>query len=81
MEYSPEVIQQLAQHGIRPGPSTRPEVIRDYLSDLYRYEIRRLRARLVHGDFPKLEYADRVVRLRLKYPLLSLPVHLWLKKA
>jgi hypothetical protein len=81
VDYRPDVLEQLALHGICPGPSTRPEVIHDYLSDLYRYEIRRLRQALLRGAFPKREYADRVVQLRLKYPLLSLPVRLWQKKA
>lgn len=79
MTYRPEVLEQLAQHGIKPGPSTAPDLIRSYLSDLYRYEIRRLKGRLLHGDFPKDEYIGRVVQLRLKYPLLSIPTELWVR--
>ena len=78
MDYRPEVLEQLAGHGIRPKPSTPPDIIRDYLGDLYRYEIRRLKRRLLRGEFPKHEYLSRVVHLRLKYPLLSIPTHLWL---
>ncbi len=77
MKYRPEVLEQLSLHGIRPGPSTSPELVRDYLSDLYRYEIRRLKGRLLRGEFPKTEYLPRVVQLRVKYRLLSIPTRLW----
>lgn len=75
--YRPEVLAQLAAHGIRPGPTTCPELIRDYLSDLYRYEIRRLRARLLRGEFPRRDYSAHVISLRARYPLLSLPIERW----
>ena len=77
MEYRPEVCEQLAIHGIRPKASSSPEVIRDYLGHLYRYEIRRLRARLLRGEIPKAEYVGHVIQLRLRYPLLSIPTRLW----
>jgi hypothetical protein len=77
--YRPEVLEQLAVHGIVARPSTRPDLIRGYLSDLYRYEIRRLKRRLLSGEFPKDEYLARVVQLRLRYPLLSIPLHLWMR--
>ncbi len=75
--YRPEVLEQLAEHGIRPLPATPPSLIRDYLSDLYRYEIRRLRQRLLRGDIPKQNYSAHVVALRKRYPLLSIPTRLW----
>ena len=75
--YRPEVLAQLALHGIRPRSTTAPSLIRDYLSDLYRYEIRRLRSRLLRGDILKRDYASCVIRLRLRYPLLSIPTDLW----
>ena len=40
--------------------------------DLYRYEIRTLRDRLLRGEFPKHTYFDRVVTLRNKYSILAL---------
>jgi hypothetical protein len=46
--------------------------------DLYKYEIKRLRGELLAGRFPKSEYAARVVALRERYPLLSLPLDFWL---
>lgn len=80
MDYRPEVLEQLALHGIRPGPATPPALIRGYLSALYRYEIRRLKGRLLRGEFPRHEYLSRVVHLRLKYPLLSIPTDRWLRR-
>lgn len=78
-DYRSEVIEQLASHGVRPKPSTPPDLIREYLSDLYRFEIRRLKARLLRGEFPKEQYLSRVVDLRMKYPLLSIPTRLWMR--
>ena len=63
-EYAPEALDILAGHGLRPGPDTPPGVVREGLSDLYRYEIRRLKRRLLAGEFPKQQYIDRVVELR-----------------
>ena len=76
-EYAPEALEVLAGHGLLPGPDTPPAVVRDALSDLYRYEIRRLRRRLLAGDFPKADYLNHVVGLRKQYWLLSIPVERW----
>ena len=48
------------------------------MRDLYRYEIKRLRLSLLAGEIAKRDYADHVVDLRRKYPLLSVPMELWL---
>jgi len=76
--YRAEVLDQLWQHGVHPTPATPPEIVHEFVSDLYRFEIRRLRSRLVRGDIPKQGYADRVVDLRRRYPLISLKPHQWL---
>jgi hypothetical protein len=76
--YRVEVLEILAGHGVRPAPTTPPPLVREYLSGLYRWEIRRLRDRLRHGAFPKHEYIDRVVALRRRYVLLSVPVDAWI---
>ena len=47
--------------------------MRDALSDLYRYEIRRLRSELLAGRIVKRDYAPRVIELRQRYWLLSVP--------
>jgi hypothetical protein len=75
--YRPEILAELLKHGVRPTPTTPPKLVADFLSDLYRYEIRRLRARLHRGEVPKERYVEEVVALRRKYPLVSVPVRLW----
>ena len=55
--------------------------MREALSDLYRYEIRRLKTRLRAGAFPQTEYIDRVIDLRRRYWLLSVPVGEWVRNA
>jgi hypothetical protein len=79
-EYAPEALEALAGYGMRPGPETRPEVVREALSDLYRYEIRRLRGRLLAGAIPKEDYAGHVIGLRKQYWLLSIPVERWVRE-
>lgn len=74
-----DVLAALLEHGIRPTPETPPELVHEFLSDLYRYELRRLRARLVRGEIPKAGYYDRVVALRRQYPLVSLKPREWLE--
>ena len=77
--YRVDVIEQLSRHGIRPSSSTRPEVVHEFVSDLSRFELRRLRDRLVRKEIPKVGYYDRVVELRRKYPLVSLKPHEFLE--
>jgi hypothetical protein len=76
-EYAPEALEVLAGHGLCPGPDTPPGLVRDGLSDLYRYEIRRLKRRLLAGDIPKDDYSAHVIELRRQYWLLSIPVQRW----
>ena len=77
-QYHANVLDELARHGLRPLPDTSPERLRDAVRDLYKYEIKRLRADLLAGSFLKKDYASHVVELRKRYPLLSIPVDLWL---
>ena len=77
VRYHPLVREALARHGALPTPSTRPELVHDYVNDLYRYELRRLRSRLVRGDVAKPDYASLVVELRRKYMLVSVPLRHW----
>ncbi len=76
--YRPEVLAALERHGVRPRPDTPPTLVHEFVSDLYRYELRRLRDRLVHGEIPRVGYADRVVALRRRYLLVSLEPERWL---
>jgi len=73
--YRPDVLEELAGYGVFPRPHTRPEVVLAFVRDLYRMELRRLRDRLVRNEIPKAGYADRVVALRRRYPLVSLKAH------
>ena len=75
--YRPEVIDALARHGLVPGPDTAPQFLRDALNDLSRYEIRRLRQRLLRKEYSKQAYVPKVVELRGKYLLLSMPMAEW----
>jgi len=70
--YRAGVLAQLLVHGVRPTEHTSPQLVRDYVRDLYKYEIRRLRERYMRGEFPKIEYAHRVDALRRSYPELAL---------
>ena len=75
--FLPLVLEALAGHGLCPRPDTPVELLRDQVNDLYRYEIRQLRGRLLAGEIPKARYADAVRTLRTRYLLLSLPRDRW----
>ena len=75
--YRADVLAALLVHGIKPTPHTDPQLVRDYLRDLYKYEIRRLRERYLRGEFPKAEYSRLVDRLRHQYPVLALTARQW----
>jgi len=75
--YRSRVLEQLARHGIRPTVETPPMRVRDYLSQLYRYELRQLRGQVLRREVARREYASLVVSVRQRYPLLSVPVELW----
>jgi hypothetical protein len=71
------VLAALLSHGLRPTPATPVERLRTQVRDLYLYEIRQLRQAVRRGAFPIDTYAARVVALRTRYPLLSLPLDQW----
>ena len=72
VRYRADVLAQLLRHGIQPTAHTPPALVRDFVRDLYKYEIRCLRERYIRRDFPKAEYAGRVDDLRRRYPVLAL---------
>ncbi len=76
-KYRDTVLAELARHGVAPRDETPPEFVHEFINDLYLYEIRKLRARMLTGEIPKQEYAAHVERLRNRYPILSLPVRYW----
>jgi hypothetical protein len=73
----PEILEALAGHGLSPRPDTPPALLRGQINDLYRIEIRKLRDRCRAGEFPVSELAPRVVELRKRYLLLSIPLDRW----
>ena len=75
--YRTDILDELARHGLAPRPQTSPQVLRDAINDLYRYEIRALRDRCRAGEFSTKELPARVVELRRRYVLLSIPLAAW----
>ena len=76
-QYQPDILAQLLTHGIRPRPHTRPAHVFRFLGDLYRYELRRLKRLREMAVVAPSEYGGRVVELRRRYPLVSVPVRHW----
>lgn len=76
-KYKESVLAELARHGAAPCEDTPPELVREFINDLYVYEIRSLRKRFRAGLIPKDDYVRQVVELRKRYPILSLPVRFW----
>ena len=79
--YPDELRDALLKFGLAPRPETPPRFVRDQLSDLYRYEIRALRGRLLDGEFPKADYIGHVIGLRKKYWPLALTPEQWTGKS
>jgi hypothetical protein len=77
--YRKDILEQLAVHGVKPTPATPPDLVHEFLNDVYRYELRRLRDRLLRREIAKSDYYDRVVEVRRRYPLLSLKVWQWVE--
>ena len=77
--YPPEFLESLSGFGLAPTPETPPAVVRDALNDLYRYQLRSLRSRLLVGDFERSAYLDKVIALRKHFWLLTLPLPAWEK--
>ena len=73
------MLEALAEHGLRPRADTPIALLREQINDLYRVEIRKLRDRCRGGEFPVNELAARVVELRRRYPLLSIPIAQWVE--
>jgi hypothetical protein len=78
MTLRPEILDELARHGLRPGPDTSTARLREQINDLYRIEIRALRDRCRAGEFPINDLPKHVVELRRRYILLSIPIENWI---
>ena len=75
--YPPELRDVLTGFGLSPSGETPPVLVRDALSDLYRYELRRLRTRYLGREFAKPDYLALVIVLRKKYWPLTLQPDAW----
>ena len=76
--YREDVLAELWKYGVRPTEHTPPQLVRGFINEIYKFELRKLRDRYVKGEFPKLEFHRRVVEIREKYPVLALVPRLWI---
>jgi hypothetical protein len=79
-KYREAVLKELARHGINPRDDTPPEFVRDFVTDLHLFEIRKLKQQMLDGKIPKRHYARTVEELRDRYPVLSLPARFWIEE-
>jgi hypothetical protein len=77
--YPPELLAALASLGLAPNEQTPPAFARETVDELYKYELRRLRNRLRAGEVDRSDYLARVIALRKKYWVLTLPLPAWEK--
>lgn len=75
--YRPEILAQLLVHGVRPSARTRPALVFRFVGELYRFELRRMRRQRESKLIAPGDYGARVVELRRRYPLVSVPVRAW----
>ena len=75
--YKPEILAQLADHGVIPKPTTPPTTARGVVNDIYRYELRKLRDRYLVGEFSKQDYYRKVVDVRNRYPVMAVLTRHW----
>lgn len=71
------MLDALAALGLAPRDDTPPELLREQLNDLYRFELRRLRDRHRAGRISKPDYIPHVLELRKKYWMLSVRLDKW----
>jgi hypothetical protein len=79
-KYRESVLKELARHGVIPLDNTPPELVHDFVSELHRFEIRRLKQQMLVGKIQKKDYARTVDALRKRYPVLSLPARYWIEE-
>jgi len=77
--YKPQILAQLAIHGVIPKPTTPPTEARAVVNDIYRYELRLLRDRYLVGEFSKQAYYDKVVEVRNRYPVMQVLTRHWIE--
>ncbi|HSB09760.1 MAG TPA: hypothetical protein VLM38_09780 [Blastocatellia bacterium] len=78
-KYREAFLNEFSRHGIVPRGNTPPELIHEFINSLYLFEIRALKRRVLDGAVAKPDYARQVESLRNRYPVLAVPVRLWLE--
>ena len=83
--YRPEVLEELARHGLVPRPDTPPERAYELLKSIYTFEIREARIRhrereQVLGPQSLEPYRREVRALQDRYPVLRLPAAHWVER-
>ena len=80
--FRPAVLDALRRFGIVPREDTDPQRLRGLLNDLYVFQIRDLK--LQHEEMEKIlgpqpisEYRHRLLRLKTRYSLLTVPLDHW----
>ena len=79
MRLRPAVREALSRHGVAVAENDTPASLKERLNDLYLEDVRRLRARQRAGEIPLRDYAARARELQEGYPLLGLPLELWVE--
>ena len=79
--YRDDILAECHRLGVFPTEHTPPALARGFINELYKFELRKLRARYIRREFPKGEYHRRVIEIRDKYPALALPPRQWLVDA
>jgi len=84
--YRPEVLAELAAHGLVPRPETPPERVYDLLKSIYTFEVREARMRhrereRVLGPQPLDPYRRELRALQERYPVLRLPAWHWVERS
>ncbi|HUK36200.1 MAG TPA: hypothetical protein VLV86_19925 [Vicinamibacterales bacterium] len=77
--YREDVLAELWTYGVRPTAHTPPELVRGFINEIYKVQLRKLRDRYVGGAFPKREYHRLVIEIRDRYPVLALRPRQWLR--
>ena len=77
-KYRDDVLAECRKHGVFPTEHTPPELARGFINELYKFELRKLRARYMRKEFLKQEYHRHVIVIRDRYPVLALTPSQWL---
>jgi hypothetical protein len=77
--YPPELLEGLNRIGVEVSTEKSPAATREAADDLYKNELRALRARLLAGEFDRARYVELIIELRKRFWILTLPLSAWEK--